>query len=44
MGCCRLGHALGPVGAMTTSKPSTERVAANHSRDWASSSMIRMVG
>ena len=33
-----------PSGAVTTSKPSTDRVAASESRDGASSSMIRMVG
>ena len=33
-----------PLVAVTTSNPSTDRVAASESRDWASSSMIRMVG
>ena len=52
---CRAGPARGgpratratpssPSAAVTTSNPSTERVAASESRDGESSSMIRMVG
>ena len=33
-----------PLVAVTTSNPSTDRVAARESRDWVSSSMMRMVG
>ena len=38
------GRASSPPATVTTSKPSTERMAANESRDAASSSMIKMVG
>jgi hypothetical protein len=37
-------RASSPEAAVTTSNPSTDRVAARDSRDEASSSMTRMVG